>query len=104
MTNAQIILSESLKLMESGLIGTTGRSITLTNVNGETRTVPEPEPIHTFATWKALGRKVKRGERAKAKIRIWKFTTKNVNEDEEPTTSTFMKDAWFFTYAQTESI
>lgn len=104
MTNAQIILSNSIRLMENGTIGSTGRQITFTDVNGQSRTVAEPEVIHTFETWKVLGRRVKRGEHAKAKIRIWKFTTKNVNDNEEPTTNMFMRDAYFFTYGQTEAI
>ena len=95
MTNAQIILNKSISLMEAGLIGTTGRTITFTDVNGESRTVSEPEDIHTFATWKVLGRKVKHGERAKAKIKIWNCQSKN---------NMGLRDAYFFTFSQTEPI
>ena len=104
MTNTQIIFDTSIDLMNEGIIGTTGRKITIVDVNGEEKTIPEPEPIHTFATWKALGRRVKRGERAKGKARIWKFTSKNVEGEDEPETNMFMKDAYFFTYSQTEAI
>lgn len=110
MTNAQIIFSTSIDLMNQGIIGTTGRQITVRNASGEESRINEPEPIHTFATWKALGRKIRRGEHAKAKIRIWKFTSKNVNEETDDNTYTveckniFMKDAHFFTFDQTEAI
>lgn len=92
MTNAEIIFNESIDLMNQGIIGTTGRQITVLDVNGEERRINEPEPIHTFASWKTLGRKVKHGERAKAKIRIWK-----------PSKTPYMRDAFFFTYSQTEA-
>ena len=95
MTNAQIILNTSIDLMNQGIIGTTGRQITVTDVNGLPQTVSEPEDIHTFATWKTLGRKVKHGERAKAKIKIWNYRNKkNIG----------LRDAYFFTFSQTEAI
>ena len=89
MTNAQIIFSNSIELMKAGTIGTTGRIIPITYKNEEgeeiTENLPEPEPIHTFAAWKSLGRQVMKGQKAKASIMIWKHTTKTVEvEDHEP--------------------
>ena len=80
MTNSQIILSNSLKLMEDGKLGTTGRMILMTYKNEEgedvTERVNEPEPIHTFAEWKALGFFVNKGEKAIARFTIWNYTDK----------------------------
>lgn len=111
MTNAQIIFNESLSLMESGVIGTTGRQITVTTVNSEgeeeKKVINEPEPIHTFQAWKERGRQVKKGQHAIATIVIWKHTAKTIeHEDAEPEEieRMFMKKAFFFRAAQTEPI
>lgn len=111
MTNAQIIMMESVKLMEKGIISTTGRK--LQTLDG--RWVDEPEAIHTFASWKNMGYKVKSGEHAIASFPIWKFTTKKVldenkqvvlNELGEEMTSDnmFMKVAFFFKASQVEKM
>ncbi len=63
MTNAQIIFNESVRLMEDGIIGTTGLKIEVVMENGETVSMLEPEPIHTYAAWKSLGFQVKRGKK-----------------------------------------
>lgn len=111
MTNAQIIFNESIKLMNKGIIGTTGKQITVMNARGEEVTINEPEAIHTFAIWKELGRIVKKGEHAKAQIIIWKagkqhteLEDKNGNKIEEDSVKMFMKKAFFFTEDQTEEI
>lgn len=110
MTNAQIIFNESMKLLEAGIIGTTGRSFETVNEDGETVTIMEPEPLHTFAHWKSLGRQVKKGEHAKASFIIWKqgkaYTKKNkeTGEEEEKEGRMFMKKSSFFTLDQTEPI
>lgn len=111
MTNAQIIFNESMRLMNDGIIGTTGRQLTATFVNEkgveETKLINEPEPIHTFQTWKSLGRQVKRGQHAIACIVIWKHAVKTVeHEDADPEEieRMFMKKAFFFTAGQTEPI
>lgn len=92
--------------MESGVIGTTGRSITVQTDKGEI-TMFEPEPIHTFNAWKELGFSVKKGEHAIAKFTIWKYkpeTIKNENGEDEESGEMFMKTAHFFKGDQVEPI
>ena len=103
MTNAMIILLESVKLMEDGKIGTTGRAFEIENADGTKKTLMEPEQIHTFARWKALGFSVKKGEKAVAKFPIWKCAIKK-SEDEltEEDKRLFMKLSAFFSAAQVE--
>lgn len=107
MTNAMIILMESVKLMEQGLIGTTGRTFTVQAEDGTEKVLQEPEAIHTFAHWKDLGFCVKKGEHAVAKFAIWKGAERTVkdengNDTDEKTTRMFMKTACFFSAAQVE--
>jgi len=108
MTNEMIILWESVKLMEQGLLGTTGRTFTVTAEDGSERVLQEPEAIHTFSHWKELGFSVKKGEHALAKFPIWKGVEQAVKDDEgnatEPTRKTrlFMKTSAFFSAAQVE--
>lgn len=113
MKNSQIIFNEQLKLMNDGIIGTTGKQITVTNEKGEKFTVNEPEPIHTFATWKALGFSVKKGQHAIAQIYIWKHVSKpgtleSKDENGDPVSieyddsKMFMKKAFFFKLSQVE--
>ncbi len=110
MTNAQIIFNHSCSLLEKGIIKGTGRIFTMENENGEKIQIEEPEPLHTFAIWKQLGRQVKKGEHAITQITIWKQgkdrTTKNEETGEEETKEgrMFMKTAFFFTYGQTEAV
>lgn len=58
MTNAQIVFNEQVRLMNDGVIGTTGNMLEM--MDGST--MPEPEPIHTYAGWQRLGYQVRRGE------------------------------------------
>lgn len=112
MTNAMIILNESVRLMEEGVIKGTGEFITVENSDGTTRELEMPEKIHTFQKWKQLGYSVKKGEKAIAKFPIWKHTTKEKPAEEltgnpiedAPTTNMFMKMSAFFTFAQVEKI
>jgi len=118
MTNAQTIFNESVRLMKDGIIGTTGNKITITyEKDGQniTEVIDEPEPIHTFAAWKSLGFKVKKGEKSIAKIDIWKCTIKPesmTSKDEhgeevtitEDTKNMFRKTAYFFKLTQVEPI
>ena len=79
MTNAQIIFNESLDLMNEGIIGTTGRQITIKyEKDGEeiTEIVNEPEAIHTYKEWQNLGMQVQKGQKAIAKFTIWMYTDK----------------------------
>lgn len=103
MTNAQIIFNASIELMNDGIIKGTGRFFEYEDENGETKKLEEPEALHTYARWQELGRQVKKGEKAKAGLMIWKqgkaYTTK---EGEEKEGKMFMKKAFFFTLEQTE--
>lgn len=113
MTNEAIIFSAALALMEAGKIGTTGKTIEYTDAQGVKQTAQEPEALHTFARWKALGYSVKKGEHAVAKLRIWKgtpqhieLTAKNQKGEEvtveEDKIKMFMKEAHFFSASQVE--
>ena len=110
MTNAQIIFNESMKLMEAGIIGTTGRVFVFEDENGNKKEIQEPEPLHTFARWKEFGYIVKKGEHAKAAFYIWK-AGKGKAKEEDPNADgnkeelkMFMKKAFFFTFDQVEKI
>lgn len=62
--------------------------------------------LHTFAEWKRLGYKVKKGEKSKHKISIWKRTTKKVENEkgeEVETQNYFLKLSAFFTIDQVEN-
>lgn len=109
MTNAKIIMDARIQLMMNGLIGTTGRTFTVTVLdtdgNEVEKVLPEPEEIHTFAHWKDLGFKVKKGEHAVARIMIWKHTSKKTEDEsgeEIDTSSMFRKVACFFSASQVE--
>ncbi len=113
MTNAQIIFNESIDLMKEGIIGTTGRKIKIQyEKEGEqiSEIIDEPEPIHTFAEWKALGYFVNKGEKAIAKFTIWNYTNGKKGElkDEEEQGLVksgyyYMKQAHFFKISQTSA-
>lgn len=62
-TNSMIILLESMKLMEQGILGRTGETIVYEDGNGNKKQVEMPEPIHTYQKWKELGYQVRRGEK-----------------------------------------
>jgi hypothetical protein len=103
MTNEQIIFAESMKLMKAGTIKTTGNTITVKTGNGEEKQIAEPEAIHTYAGWKALGRQVCKGQHAKASFPIWKHTTKKAKNEEDKTLDRmFLCKAFWFTFDQTE--
>lgn len=107
MTNAMLILAEQIRLMNEGIIGTTGNVFVFNDGNGSKKELPEPEPIHTFQYWKSIGYSVKRGEKAIAKIQIWKYTkkkTENENGEEVDKSKMFMKTACFFALRQVEKI
>lgn len=112
MTNANIILNESLALMEQGLLKGTGEYIMLVDDKGEEREVELPEAIHTFNGWKERGYQVKKGEKSSIKFPIWKHTVKEKKEEEKtgneiedaPITNMFMKTSAFFRFDQVEPI
>lgn len=112
MTNAMIILNESVKLMEEGKLKGTGEYITVDDGNGGTKELEMPEEIHTFNGWKERGYKVKKGEHSTIKFAIWKYTQKEKQPEEmtgnpledAPVSNMFMKTSAFFTAAQVEPI
>lgn len=106
MTNAMIILDESVRLMDEGVLKGTGEYVTVENKDGTTKQLEMPEAIHTFQGWKERGYSVKKGEKAIAKFPIWKHTSKKVEVDgeEEERTNMFMKTAAFFKFEQVERI
>ncbi len=109
MTNAEIIAMNSAILFEAGKIS--GKSTMIGEVE-----VMEYESIHTFAKWKALGYKVKKGEKAIARFSIWKYAQKTVQKqmkkkgseevtmEEVTEESCFMKESCFFAFRQVEKI
>lgn len=119
MTNAMIIMNESLRLMEEGILKGSGQYGQLVKEDGTTETIEFPEEIHTFAGWKQLGFSVKKGEKSTIKFSIWKHTTKmlptdtdnaetnKMNEEinrEGGQENMFMKLSSWFTAAQVEPI
>ena len=118
MTNAQIILNESIRLMEEGILKGSGQFCEIETETG-TITVELPEVIHTFQGWKDLGYSVKKGEKSSIKFPIWKHTVKMLNtntgnaeldkmntqiNEQGGQTNMFMKTAAWFTFAQVEPI
>ena len=106
MTNAQIITNARFALMEQGIIGTTGRTLTFVDEEGDEKQMPEPEVIHTYQTWKELGYQVKKGSKAVARFTIWKHVAAKKNEETQTETPErmFMKNASWFTFSQVEPV
>lgn len=108
MTNAMIILMESVKLMEDGIIQGTGEKITVQDAEGNKKELELPEAIHTYQKWKAMGYQVKKGSKAVAQFPIWKYTSaKKKDETEEEAQQEghcFLKLSSFFTAKQVEKI
>lgn len=110
MTNVEIILQNSIFLMEQGLLKPTAQKIKYKNEEGKECETFVPEPIHTFQTWKALGYSVKKGEHAVAKFPIWKPVSKKGKKQEEDgeeqkqNSYMIMKTAFFFTAEQVEKL
>lgn len=118
MTNAQIIMNESISLMEQGILKGSGHFAEVETESGK-MTIELPEEIHTFNGWKQLGYSVKKGEKSSIKFPIWKHTTKFLKTDtESPELNAmnaninnqggeqrmFMKTAAWFTFSQVEPI
>lgn len=102
-TNNEIIFRNSIKLMNDGILKTTGRTLIIKADNGQDVEIPEPETIHTYAGWQELGYQVKKGEHAKAAFAIWKYTSKTDEETgEEIDSKLFQKKAFWFTFDQVE--
>lgn len=106
MTNTMIILLHSADLMEQGILQGTGEYITVEDKEGNEIEIEVPEPIHTFARWKAMGYKVKKGEHAVAKFPIWKQVKakKKAEDEEEKKDRMIMKMSHFFKASQVEKV
>lgn len=103
MCNEQIIFNESIKLMEAGIIGSTGRTIMVETDQGEKISLQEPEAIHTFQGWKELGFSVRKNEHAISSFPIWKHVVKKSKEPEsEAEEKMFLTKAFFFKFSQVE--
>ena len=118
MTNAQIILNESISLMEQGILKGSGQFAEIETENG-TMTIELPEAIHTYNGWKQLGYSVKKGAKSSIKFPIWKHTVKFLNtetgnaeldkmntqiNEQGGQTNMFMKLSAWFTAEQVEPI
>lgn len=67
----------------------------------------EFEPLHTFAKWKEMGSKVKKGERATVCTKLWKRKSKKVESDDGKETEEnnfFLAKAFLFKLDQVERI
>ena len=113
MTNQQIIFNAEQELAEQGLIKYTGRTFEMETTEGKKVTVKETEEIHTYNTWKELGYQVVKGQKAVAKITIWKHSKAKVEtvpmQDGKEVEyidhgKMFMKTAAFFSRGQVEAI
>ncbi len=108
-TNHEIITRARMELLEAGKIGTTGRTFVVELPDGETKTFPEPEEIHTYQHWKTLGYQVRKGEKAIAELMIWKYSQRKTSTEETEETSgksgkCFMKRSFFFSAGQVDKI
>ena len=61
------------------------------------------EEANTYAYWKKAGYQVRKGEKAAFKCRIWKYSKKQRDEEDENGVM-FMKTASFFTVSQCDRI
>lgn len=69
-------------------------------------------PLHTFAEWKRMGFAVKKGEKARMQVEIWKKSTKIVakatmpdgTEEEIESGRFYKKLSHFFTFDQVEKM
>lgn len=111
MTNAEIIETAAQELAAEGKIKYTGRVIIARDPEGNEVRVKETEAIHTYSHWAELGYQVRKGEKAVAKIQIWKHTGAKVEELPQADGSKaeyidkghmFMKVAAFFSASQVD--
>ena len=106
MTNEQIIFAARCDLMEQGVIGSTGRTLTFEMEDGTTKTMPEPDEIHTYTFWRDnYGMVPKKGAHAIATLQIWKCgKRKKENPEEEDQERMFLTKGFFFSPDQLESV
>lgn len=112
MTNAEIIMRESIDLMEQGILA--GKLEKFTDENGEEVEMTLPEEIHTFDQWQKQGRIVKYGEHAIAKFPVWsptkasqkvlEKTDKELTDKEKKQLKMYMRNACWFKLSQTQTL
>ena len=61
------------------------------------------DEVNSFQQWKALGYKVKRGEKAVLKVQLW-YPSKYTREDDKEETRFYMKTTALFTKDQVEPL
>lgn len=96
MTNLEIIINEAL----INEIYTEDQIAEILATTGDLK-------INTFATWKAKGYKVKKGEHARIVTKLWKHKTrKEITEDQEEITyaNMYLVKAFLFTADQVEKV
>jgi len=108
MTNAMIMMVQTQKLAEQGILKYTGKVLKGVNALGEEVELKEVEPIHTVKIWNDMGYFIKPGQHAIAKFPIWfyKKGKKKSDEDEETAQangSCYMRTASWFTFDQVET-
>ena len=113
MTNAMIILTESVKLMEQGLLKPTGEKLRVEDAEGNVKELDVPEEIHTYAKWKEQGFQVQKGQKSNIQFPIWKYVRGKQKAEaaeevdgEAPENQGYcrMVNAYFFTKAQVQPI
>ena len=110
MTNQQIVLNAAQELAAEGKIKYTGNVLKFEDAEGKEVEFKETEDIHTYAHWLSLGYQVRKGQKAVAKIQIWKHSEKETEtQDENPESAVnkghmFLKVAAFFSASQVEAI
>ena len=106
MNNAMILMIETQKLAEAGVLKYTGRTFKAMNLAGEEVEFKEVEPIHTYAGWKSRGYKVQKGQHSDIKFPIWHYRkNKPKNMDEEEASEKgycYMKTASWFRFDQVQ--
>lgn len=115
MTNAQIIMSNRIFLMQEGVIKATDAVMTITDDEG-TRQINVPEEIKTVKEWNREGRMVQKGQHAVARFQIWMpkkskkakagaegdgADVQDAEEAEMKAKGFYKKVAYFFTFDQT---
>lgn len=107
MTNEQILMVETQKLAQAGILKYTGRVFKGVNLAGEEVEIKEVEPIHTFNGWRDRGYSVKKGAKSEIKFPIWHYKKnkpKHMNEEEAVEKGyCYMRTASWFTYDQVET-
>ena len=109
MTNQMIILMESVKLMEEGILKPTGQTITVKDQEGHDKVLEMPEEIHTYQHWKSIGFQVRKGQKSIAKFPVWKHINGKTETDADGNEvqnsgRMFLKTASFFSRSQVDAV